>query len=57
MGNSSPTSLLFGGIIIASMSFKLKEDYLYLSYAAVILGLVVFVMGIVKYIQQRNKYW
>ena len=57
MGNSSPTSLLFGGIIVASMSFKLKEDHVYLSYAAVILGLVIFVMGIVKYIQQRNKYW
>ncbi len=57
MGNSSPTSLMFGGIIIASMSFKLKENYIYFSYAAIIIGLIVFIMGIVKYFQQKNKYW
>ena len=57
MGNSSPTALMFGGIIVASMSFKLKENYIYLSYAAVLIGLVMFIMGIVKFIQQRNKYW
>jgi len=57
MGNSSPSALMFGGIIIASMSFKLKENYTYFSYAAIVIGLVVFIMGIVKYFQQKNKYW
>lgn len=57
MGNSSPTALMFGGMVIASMSFKLKEDYIYISYAVVLIGLVIFIMGIVKFIQQRNKYW
>ena len=57
MGNSSPTTLMVGGMVVASMSFKLKEDYIYLSYAVVFIGLVMFIMGIVKFIQQRNKYW
>lgn len=57
MGNSSPTALMFGGMVIASMSFKLKEDYIYISYAVVLIGLVIFIMGIIKFIQQRNKYW
>ena len=56
MGNSSPTALMFGGMVVASMSFKLKQNYSYLSYAAVIIGLVMFVMGIIKFYQQRNKY-
>ncbi len=57
MGNSSPTSLMFGGIIVASMSFKLKENYIYFSYAAVVIGFIMFVIGVVKYFQQRNRYW
>jgi len=56
MGNSSPTALMFGGMVIASMSFRLKQNYVYLSYAAVIIGLVVFFMGMIKFYQQRNKY-
>jgi hypothetical protein len=56
MGNSSPTALMFGGMVVASMSFRLKENYAYLSYAAVIIGFVMFVMGIIKFVQQRNKY-
>lgn len=56
MGNSSPTALMFGGMVVASMSFKLKTDYIYFAYAAVIIGLVMFIMGVIKYIKQRNMY-
>jgi len=56
MGNSSPTGLMFGGMVVAATSFRLKENYSYLAYAAVIIGLIMFVMGIVKFAQQRNKY-
>ena len=56
MGNSSPTTLMFTGMIVAAMSFKLKQDYLYFSYAAIAIGLVMFIMGIVKYYQQRKRY-
>lgn len=56
MGDSSPTSLMFGGIIVASMSFKLKQHYIYLSYIALLAGFVMFVVGIVQYYKQRNKY-
>lgn len=56
MGDSSPTSLMFGGMVVASMSLKLKQNYPYIANAAVIIGLVMFVLGLVKYYQQRNKY-
>ncbi len=54
MGNSSPTTLMFTGMLVAFMSIKLKEEYLYISYAAIVLGFVFFIMGIVKYLKQRN---
>ena len=53
MGNSSPTTLMFTGMAVAFLSIKLKQDYLYISYAAVAVGLIIFIMGIVKYIKQR----
>ena len=56
MGDSSPTTIIFSGILIASFALKLKQDYIYLAYAAVIIGLGFFIMGIVKYIKQRNYY-
>lgn len=56
MGNSSPEKIMFTGMVIAAMSFKLKENYLYFSYAAIAVGLIVFILGLVKYSQQRNKY-
>ncbi len=56
MGNSSPTKLMFSGILVAFLSIKLRNDYLYISYAAIILGLIFFIVGIIKYIKQRNYY-
>ncbi len=56
MGDSSPTSMMFGGIVIASMSFKLKQNYIYLSYIALLVGFFLFIIGIVRYYQERNKY-
>lgn len=56
MGNSSPTTLMLTGMVIAAMSFKLQKDYIYISYAAVFIGLAVFIVGIVKYVKQRNMY-
>ena len=57
MGNNSPEKIMFGGMVIAVMSFKLKENYIYFSYAAIAIGFVIFIMGVVKYFQQKNKYW
>ena len=57
MGNNSPEKIMFGGMVIAAMSFKLKENYIYFSYAAIAIGFVIFIMGVVKYFQQKNKYW
>ena len=54
MNSSSPTTLMFTGMIVAAFSIKLKTDYRYLSYIAILVGLIIFIMGIVKYIQQRN---
>jgi len=56
MGNNSPEKIMFAGIVIAAMSFKLKENYIYFSYAAIVIGFVIFIMGVVKLLQQRNKY-
>lgn len=56
MGNSSPTTLIFTGMVVAAMSFKLQKDYLYFSYAAIVIGLIMFIIGIVKFIKQRNMY-
>ncbi len=56
MGDSSPTSLMFGGMAITAMSLKLKQNYIYLSYAAVVLGLLMFVVGLIKFYKQRNRY-
>jgi hypothetical protein len=56
MGNSSPQSLLFAGIALAGISYKLKEDYIYVYYIGVTLGLILFIIGIVKYFQQKNRY-
>jgi len=56
MGNSSPQSLLLGGLALAGISLKLKTDYIYFYYIGIALGLLLFVIGIVKYIQQKNRY-
>lgn len=56
MGESSPTTLMFSGIIIASFALKLKQDYIYLAYLAILAGIIIFIIGIVKYIKQRNYY-
>ncbi len=56
MENSSPTTLMFGGIMLASISLKLQKDYTYIFYIAVITGLVLFVAGIIKYIKQRKDF-
>ncbi|MEE9349390.1 MAG: hypothetical protein V3U80_05025 [Flavobacteriaceae bacterium] len=54
MGNSSPTTLMLTGMLIAFMSIKLKEQYLYISYIVILVGLIVFILGIIKYYQQRK---
>jgi len=56
MNSSSPQSLLLAGIALTGISFKLKADYIYLYYISIIIGIVLFVIGIIKYIQQRNRY-
>ena len=56
MSNSSPQSLLLGGIALAGISLKLKTDYIYFYYLGIVLGLTLFVIGIVKYIQQKDRY-
>ncbi|MCF6350004.1 MAG: hypothetical protein L3J23_03110 [Flavobacteriaceae bacterium] len=56
MGNASPQSLLLAGIALAGIAFKLKTDYLYFYYIGVTLGLTLFIIGIVKYLQQKNRY-
>ena len=56
MGDSSPTTLIFSGILISSFALKLKQDYIYLAYGALVIGFIFFVLGIVKYIKQRNYY-
>ncbi len=56
MGNSSPQSLLLAGIALAGVSLKLKTDYLYFYYIGIAIGLILFIIGIVKYLQQKNRY-
>ena len=56
MGNASPQSLLLAGMALAGISFKLKAAYIYFYYIGVTLGLILFVIGIVKYLQQRKRY-
>ncbi len=56
MENSSPTTLMFGGIMLASISLKLQKKYPYIFYIAVIAGLVLFITGIIKYIKQRRDF-
>lgn len=56
MGNASPQSLLLAGMALAGISFKLKADYIYFYYIGVTLGLILFVIGIIKHFQQRNNY-
>ncbi len=56
MENSSPTTLMFGGIMLASISLKLQKNYPYIFYIAVIAGLVLFIVGIIKYIKQRKDF-
>ncbi len=56
MGSSSPQSLLFAGIALTGISFKLKADYIYLYYISIIIGVILFIIGVVKYIQQKNRY-
>ena len=57
MGDSSPTKLMFSGMLVAFLSIKLRDDYLYISYAAIALGILFFLIGIIKYFKQRNKYY
>ena len=56
MGNASPQSLLLAGMALAGISFKLKADYIYLYYVGIALGLILFVIGIIKHFQQRKRY-
>ena len=56
MGNASPQSLLLAGMALAGISFKLKADYIYFYYLGVSIGLLLFIIGIVKYILQRKRY-
>ncbi len=56
MGDSSPSKLMISGMLVAFLSIKLRDHYLYISYAAIILGILFFVVGIIKYIKQRNYY-
>lgn len=48
---------MFSGILVAFLSIKLRDDYLYISYAAIALGILFFIIGIIKYIKQRNNYY
>ncbi len=56
MGNASPQSLLIAGMALAGIAFKLKTNYIYFYYLGIILGLALFIIGIVKYVQQRKRY-
>lgn len=54
MGNASPQSLMFVGMAVAGMSFKLKADYVYFYYLGIVVGLFLFITGIVKHYNQRR---
>lgn len=56
MKSSSPTTLMFGGIMIAGISLKLKQNYLYIFYLSVLIGLLLFIIGIIKYIKQQKDF-
>ena len=56
MENSSPTTLMISGMTIAAFSLKLLKDYHYLAYAAILTGILFFIVGIYKYIKQRNDF-
>jgi hypothetical protein len=56
MENSSPTTLMISGMTIAAFSLKLMKNYQYLAYAAIIIGILFFTLGIYKYIKQRNDF-
>ncbi len=56
MENSSPTTLMISGMTFAAFSIKLMENYPFFAYAAIGLGILFFIMGIVKYIKQRNDF-
>jgi len=54
MGNTSPTKLILTSILLVLLSLKLKQDYLYISYAAIFFGAVLFIVGTIKFFRQRN---
>jgi hypothetical protein len=56
MENSSPTTLMISGMTIAAFSLKLMQNYHYIAYAAIGIGILFFTIGIYKYIKQRNDF-
>lgn len=56
MGNSSPTTLMISGMTFAAFSIKLMKNYSFLAYTAIGIGILFFILGIVKYIKQRNDF-
>lgn len=54
MGDSSPTKLILTAILLVLLSLKLKQDYLYISYIAILFGAVLFIIGTIKFFKQRN---
>lgn len=56
MGSTSPQTLLVAGIACAGMSFKLKTSYPYFYYIGITIGLLLFIFGIIKHFQQKNRF-
>ncbi len=56
MGNSSPTTLMISGMTIAAFSLKLMKEHPYVADAAVVVGILFFILGIYKYYKQKNDF-
>jgi uncharacterized membrane protein len=47
---------MLAGIALAGISVKLKTNYIYFYYLGIILGLLMFIVGIVIYYRQKNTF-
>lgn len=54
MNYSNPASIVVASVMVTVLSLKLKEDCYYCFLGMFIIGLILFIFGLVKYWKRRN---
>jgi len=53
-GKSSPIKIIFLTILIILFAIKIKDSCYYCFFVSILLGLIFFIFGLLKFWKQRN---